>query len=156
MKGFIVSIASLAGLILGFYFALRFSWYIEGILSNAAGSNSMLINLLAFVLSYMLVIIIVHVIGRSLQKMVELTPLGCFNRAAGLLFGLFKGMVLVSALIYLIEIVDQNSLIIKKESKESSLFYMPLAKLVPSLVPEVKDGITKQKAVIADSLLNLL
>ncbi len=145
MKGFIVSIASLAGLVLGFYVALRFSWYLEGVLSNATGSNSMMIHIMAFALSYMLVIILVYIIGRSLQKIVELTPLGCVNRGAGFLFGLFKGLVLVSAVIYLIEIVDMNSVFLKKEKKEASVLYIPIAKLVPSLVPEVKEGMQELK-----------
>lgn len=145
-KGFVLSITSLLGLILGFYISLRFAWYIEGILRQSTGSESPLMHILAFALCYLLVIIVMYFIGKSVEKMLELASLGCLNRIAGAAFGLFKGMLLVSALIYVIEIADSNSVLIKPEKKEASIFYKPIAKLIPSLVPQVKEGIERLKA----------
>ena len=85
-------------------------------------------------------------LGKSVEKMLELASLGCLNRIAGAAFGIFKGMLLVSALIYVIEIADTNSVLIKPEKKEASIFYKPIAKLIPSLVPQVKEGIERLKA----------
>lgn len=145
-KGFVLSITSLIGLILGFYISLRFAWYIEGILRQSTGSESPLMHILAFALCYLLVIIVMYFIGKSVEKMLELASLGCLNRIAGAAFGIFKGMLLVSALIYVIEIADSNSVLIKPEKKEVSIFYKPIAKLIPSLVPQVKEGIERLKA----------
>lgn len=145
-KGFVLSITSLLGLILGFYLSLRFAWLIEGFLREATGSNTPLIHILAFALCYLLVIVIMYFIGKSIEKMLELASLGCFNRIGGALFGIFKGLLLVSAIIYVIEIADQNSVIIKKEKKEASILYKPIAQLVPSLVPQVKKGFERLKA----------
>ncbi len=140
-KGFVMSIASLAGLILGFYMSLRFAWYIEGLLREAIGSDSSLMHLLAFGLCYALVIILVFIAGKSLEKVLSVTPLGCVNRIGGGLFGAFKGLLLVSAFIYVFEIADRNSQLIKAESKEQSVMYKPIARLIPSLVPQVKEGL---------------
>jgi membrane protein required for colicin V production len=82
-KGFILSVTSLLGLILGYYFSIRFAWYIEAVLRESTGSNSPFMHIIAFVLCYLLVIIIVYVIGRSIQKTIEFAALGCFNRMAG-------------------------------------------------------------------------
>jgi hypothetical protein len=49
--------------------------------------------------------------------------------------------VLVSAIIYVIELADRNSVVVKPKSKEESLFYKPMAEVVPSLVPQVKKGL---------------
>lgn len=145
-KGFVLSITSLIGLIFGFYISLRFAWYVEGILRESTGSDSPLMHILAFALCYLLVIIIMYFIGKSIEKMLELASLGCLNRMAGAAFGIFKGMLLVSALIYIIEITDKNSILIKAEKKEQSIFYKPIARLIPSLVPQVKNGIERLKA----------
>lgn len=142
-KGFVMSITSLAGLILGFYLSLRFAWYIEIYLREATGSNSPFMHILAFILCYTLVMIIVFIAGKSIEKALSVTPLGCVNRIGGGLFGAFKGLLLISAFIYVIEIADRNSVFIKPEAKQKSVMYKPLAKLVPSLVPQVKKGIEK-------------
>lgn len=145
LKGFVLSITSLLGLILGFYLSLRFAWFIEGILRESTGSDSPLLHILAFALSYLLVIVIMYIAGKSIEKMLEMASLGCLNRIGGGLFGLFKGLLLVSAIIYVFEIADRKSVIIKPEKKEASIFYKPIAQLVPSLVPQVKKGIDRLK-----------
>ncbi|HLO91274.1 MAG: CvpA family protein [Chloroflexota bacterium] len=145
IKGFVLSITSLLGLILGFYLSLRFAWFTEGILKESTGSESPLIHILAFALSYLLVIVIMYIIGKSIEKMLELASLGCLNRIAGALFGVFKGLLLASAIIYVFEIADRNNVIIKREKKEVSIFYKPIAQLIPSLVPQVKKGIEQLK-----------
>ncbi|HEX2975964.1 MAG TPA: CvpA family protein [Bacteroidales bacterium] len=142
-KGFILSIASLVGLILGYYLSIRFAWYFEELLTKSSGNSSMLIHILSFIICFSLVMISVHFIGRTLQRVLELTPLGCLNRIAGALFGAFKGLLIVSAIIYLIEIADRNNSIISKENKEASVMYKPMAKLIPSLIPQVKKGLQK-------------
>lgn len=144
-KGFILSITSLLGLILGFYLSLRFAWYIELLLRQQTGSDAPFLHILAFVLCYILVIIIMYIIGKSIEKVLELASLGCLNRIAGALFGAFKGLLLVSALIYIIEIADRNNVLLKSETKESSIMYKPIAKLIPSLIPQVKKGLDTWK-----------
>ncbi len=144
-KGFILSATSLLGLILGFYISLRFAWYIEAILRQSTGSDSALMHLLAFGICYLLVIIVMYFIGKTIQKMLEMASLGCLNRISGAIFGAFKGLLLVSALIYVIEIAGQGGLLIKPEKKEASVLYKPIAQLVPSLVPQVKKGLERLK-----------
>jgi len=142
-KGVILSITSLLGLILGFYISLRFAWYIELLLKQSTGSDSSMMHLLAFGICYLLVIVILHFIGKAVQNMIEMASLGCLNRISGAIFGAFKGLLLVSALIYVIEIADHNSLLIKPEKKEASVLYKPIAQLIPSLVPQVKKGLER-------------
>ncbi len=144
-KGFILSATSLLGLILGFYISLRFGWYIEAILQQSTGSDSSLMHLLAFGICYLLVIVVMYFIGKAIQKMLEMASLGCLNRMSGAIFGAFKGLLLVSALIYVIEIADKNSLLIKPEKKEASVLYKPIEQLVPSMVPQVKKGLERLK-----------
>ncbi len=142
-KGFILSITSLLGLILGYYLSIRFAWYFEAILRETTGSNSPFMHVIAFALCYLLVIIIVYIIGKSVQKTLELAALGCFNRMAGAIFGALKGLLFVSALIYIIEIADHQNQLIKAEKKNTSLLYAPIAKLIPSIMPEVKKGLER-------------
>ena len=137
-KGFILSVTSLLGLILGYYLSIRFAWYFEDLLTKSTRSHSILIHLLSFVICFSLVVIAMYILGKTLQKALELTPLGCINRIMGALFGAFKGLLLVSAIIYVIELADRNNTLISKESKEESVMYGPIAKIIPAIVPQVK------------------
>jgi len=144
-KGFIKSITSLLGLILGYYISLRFAWFIENLLVEATGKTFIFMHLLAFVLCFILVMIATYFMGSAVDKMFKIVSLGCVNRLAGAFLGIFKGMIIVGALIYIIEIADRHDVLIKPDKKEASLFYKPLATLIPSLVPQVKRGMEQLK-----------
>lgn len=138
MKGFIMSVATLVGLIAGYYIALNFGWIIEGTLRESIGNKSTLIHVLAFVLCYILVIIIVFIIGKSVEKLIELAALGCVNRIAGAALGVLKGVIIISALIYVVELADKKANIIKDEKKDESVFYKPIASILPAIFPKVE------------------
>lgn len=130
MKGFVLSITSLLGLILGYYLSVRFGWIIEGYLAGESGVSNPLYHVLAFVLAFLLVVIIMYFIGKSIETLLEMASLGCVNRIAGALFGIFKGLLLVAALIYVLELADVKSAIVTKAHKEASIFWKPIAELV--------------------------
>lgn len=130
MKGFVLSITSLLGLILGYYLSVRFGWIIEGYLVGEGGVSNPLYQVLAFVLCFLLVVIIMYFIGKSIETMLEMASLGCVNRIAGAMFGIFKGLLLVAALIYVMELADVKSVLITKDQKEASMFWKPIVGLV--------------------------
>jgi len=130
MKGFVLSITSLLGLILGYYLSVRFGWIIEGYLVGEGGVSNPLYQVLAFVLCFLLVVIIMYFIGKSIETMLEMASLGCVNRISGAMFGIFKGLLLVAALIYVMELADVKSVLITKEQKEASMFWKPIVGLV--------------------------
>jgi len=71
-----------------------------------------------------------YFIGKSIETMLEMASLGCVNRIAGAMFGIFKGLLLVAALIYVMELADVKSVLITKDQKEASMFWKPIVGLV--------------------------
>lgn len=138
MKGFIITAAMLAGLVIGLWAAIHFSEYTAGLLVQRFHFEPRNIRLVAYILTFSAVIILVYLLGRLLTGMVKTAGLGIFNRLAGAIAGAAKGILLVSALILLINKIDPKSHLISSNQKDASLLYRPLEKVAPSVYPLLK------------------
>jgi membrane protein required for colicin V production len=142
-KGFIVGLASLAGFVLGIYLSLRYAGIIEEILCNATGSQAPYMYVIAFFLCFTVVVIFVHFLGKSVEKIVEIAALGFMNRLAGAGFGVIKSLLVFAIIIHLLNVFDAGHSIIKPESKEKSIFYNPLSQVIPGVLPFLKNQIDR-------------
>ncbi|HHL57667.1 MAG: hypothetical protein DRI88_04155 [Bacteroidetes bacterium] len=132
-KGFIIEVATLAALLLGVYFALYFSDYAASLLTDYFTIDEKYLAALSFIVTFIVVVVAVIVIGKIVQKFVNLLLIGFLNKAAGAIFGLLKGALLVSILLVAINYFDASENLIKKEQKEKSVLYQPVASLAPWL-----------------------
>ena len=132
-KGLIISLASLAALILGLYAAFFFSDYAGGLLTEYFTISEKYLAAISFVVTFVVVIIIVIVLGNALDKVIDVLLLGFLNKAAGAVFGFLKGALYMSILIFVVNYFDSGQNIIKKENRENSLFYEPVESVAPFL-----------------------
>jgi len=135
-NGLIKELASIAALILGVWATIKFSDVVAGWFGN---SGTM--KVIAFVLTFVAVLVIVHFAGIVVEKVIKLVIPGFVNSILGLIFGACKVLIVFSVLIYFINIVDKNEVIVKRNVKEKSLFY----KHIEIIVPEGKEYFQKQK-----------
>ncbi len=138
-KGFVLSLTSLVGWLLGLYVSFRFASVVQLWLQAKTGYESSLMYIVAFVLCFVAVVIVMYLIGKSIQKIVEIAALGFFNRLAGAAFGVLKISLLLSALIYLTATVDPGEHLITPQKKEQSFFYRPLSMFLPAVLPFMHD-----------------
>jgi len=132
-KGFIISLASLAALLLGLYFAFFFSDYSAGLLTEYFTISEKYLAAISFVVTFVVVIVAVILLGNALEKVVKVLMLGFLDKAAGAVFGLLKGALYMSILIFVVNYFDSGQNIIKKENREKSLFYEPVESVAPFL-----------------------
>ena len=132
-KGFIISLASLAALILGLYFAFFFSDYAANILTEHFTISKKYLAAFSFVVTFVVVIIAVILLGNALHKIIDVLMLGFLNKAAGAVFGILKGALYMSILIFVINYFGVEHSIIKKENQDNSLLYGPVESLAPLL-----------------------
>ncbi|MFV0376119.1 MAG: CvpA family protein [Mangrovibacterium sp.] len=135
LKGFIVELASLVALVLGLWGAIHFSHYIGNFLSDTFNWNSKHAGLLAFVITFLLILVLIYILGKSLTQVAEAVQLGFLNKLAGMLFGILKTAVILSMLLVFFDNVDKNSQFLSPEIKEKSQVYEPIKNLVPTLLP---------------------
>ncbi len=137
-KGFIVEIASLAALILGIWGAIKFSDWTAGFLSSTMDIHSRHMVTIAFLVTFIVIVVVVHILGRLLDNVVKAVALGFLNRLAGIIFGVLKTAVILSILLLLFDAVDENVHILPSVQKQESKLYTPMKQVVPTLFPFIK------------------
>jgi membrane protein required for colicin V production len=133
-KGFIISLATLAGLLLGIYFAIHFSHYAAGLLERNFHPSSFWLPALAYGSTFLVVLIGVYFIGKMVEKLVEMAGMSILNHLGGALLGFAKGVLIMSTVFYLIVLADPKETLIGRPAKDKSLFYRPVAAVVPKVL----------------------
>ena len=137
-KGFVVMAASLAALILGIWGAIRFSYFTFSFLSNNFELKTQYLSLIAFALTFVIIVILVHLVAGLIERLLKAVALGFVNRIAGLFFGLIKTAFILSVILVIINTIDEKLPFVPEEHKSNSLLYEPLSKLAPAIFPYLK------------------
>jgi membrane protein required for colicin V production len=87
--------------------------------------------ILSYFLTFLLVVIGVIIIGKLLEKVVKTVGLGLANRIIGGLFGLVKGILGVTVLLFIIFHFDPKEKLINRKTKETSFCYPYIEKVFP-------------------------
>ena len=112
-KGLIIEVATLAGLILGVFIAIRYSPFTEGILKDFLNITSRYLSYIALAVTFLLVVIAVYLLGKMLTRLVDIISLGLVNKLLGTLLGIAKYFIMVCVLF------------ISEETRENSLLFDP-------------------------------
>jgi membrane protein required for colicin V production len=137
-NGLIISLATLAGLILGFWGASYFSEFTADWLQDDLGLKSGNIRLIAYVVTFIIVMVLVFLLGRFLTGVVKTAGLGIVNRLAGVLFGICKGLILASFLFLALSHIDPKERLLTAEHKKDSVSYKQVSAIAPVVIPLLK------------------
>jgi len=136
-KGFIIELATLAGLILGVYFGIHFSYIAADFLSNNFEIGEKYLTVVSFAVTFIAVVFIVYLIGRILEKFVDIIALGFLNKLAGAAFGILKGALILSVLIYILNSFDPNRNVLTDKLTSGSALYPAIESIVPEILDRV-------------------
>ncbi len=128
-NGLFVEIASLLALIAGIYGAIHFSYITGDYLSERMDWNERYISITAFVITFILIVILVHTAGKFLTKIANFAMLGLLNKIAGALFGALKVAVILGALLIFFDRINENIGLVDDELKKESALYQPVKDL---------------------------
>lgn len=136
-KGFVIELASLAALILGIFAAINFSYYAADFLNRNFDIAEKYVNIIAFILTFIAVVFVIYMIGRIIEKFIDILMLGFLNRLAGLFFGIIKWAFILSVLIYIINLFDDEKKVITPKLKQGSMLYEPVESFAPYIIPKL-------------------
>lgn len=134
-KGFVIMAATLAALFLGIWGAVHFSSITSELLYRHLNIQTQYLSLVSFALTFILIVIAVHLLARIIDKLLKAVALGFVNRLAGMLFGILKTALIISILLVVVNNIDKRIPFIPEEHKQGSLLYEPLSKLAPAIFP---------------------
>jgi membrane protein required for colicin V production len=138
-NGLFIELASLISLIVGIYVAIKFSSFMKGVLSGFVHWNPNTIQVFAFVLTFMLVVIGISILAKILTQVNDLAFLGWLNKLGGGLFRVLKTVLIVSIVFTVFEKINYHNYLAKKETLDNSLFYNPIQKTAGYIFPSIKN-----------------
>lgn len=139
VKGFFVEMASIVSLILGIWAGVEFSGLVQQWLSKYLTWSNDSMRLAAFILIFVFVVIVVHLIATLTEKFVQAIALSIFSRVAGGIIGALKAAFVLSILMIIISKIENFTItIIPEKSKMESKFYGPISNMAPNILPFLK------------------
>ncbi len=138
-RGLIIEICTLMALVLGVYGAAVFGDMGADFLIREFNTDPQLSLVLGFALLFFLIVAGVFLFGKMLEGVVKMVALGLVNKIFGLLFGLAKFLLILSALFFIWNGFPPTSGLIPDDWKRSSYLYGPVSDLAPAVYPALKD-----------------
>ncbi|MDA9018914.1 CvpA family protein [Flavobacteriales bacterium] len=136
-KGFIVKIASLIALVAGTFAGFHGSEGLANWLKNEVNWSETSVQLTAFILTFILVVIGVHFLAKLIEKMVDLTALGLINKLAGMALGAFQMVLLLSITTFALDGVFGERNWLPAGAAEESVLYPSVETAVEWIIPEM-------------------
>lgn len=137
MKGLFVEVASLVALIAGVYGAIHFSNYAAEFLQNRFDWNEKTINITAFAITFVIIILVISLAGKALTKIADFAALGILNKLLGGVFGVLKIGLILSILLIVFDKMNKKIPFVDKADLEDSVLYYPVKSLAPTLFPDI-------------------
>ncbi|WP_165749461.1 CvpA family protein [Cellulophaga sp. Z1A5H] len=125
-NGLFVEIASIIALIAGIYGTIHFSHLTGAYLAENMNWNEQYMNIASFVITFILIVVLIHLSAKLLTKIADFAMLGLLNKIAGGIFGALKVAIIIGALILFFESVNQTSNLINEDTKKESKLYEPI------------------------------
>lgn len=136
-KGLFVEVASLVALVLGVYGAIHFSGFVAGFLESKVDWNEKTINIVAFAITFVIIVLAISLAGKALTKLADFAALGIVNKLAGGVFGALKIGLILSILLIVFNKLNNTLPFMEKEDLEESVLYEPVKSLAPLIFPNL-------------------
>ena len=141
-KGLFVEIASLVALVLGVYGAIHFSSFVAGFLDTKVDWNEKSINVVAFAITFVIIVLAISLAGKALTKLADFAALGLLNKLLGGVFGGLKIGLILSVLLIIFDTMNNTIPFAEEKDLQDSVLYRPVKGLAPMIFPNI---ITKGK-----------
>lgn len=137
MKGLFVEVASLVALIAGVYGAIHFSNFAAAFLESRTDWNEKTINLVAFAITFVVIITAIALAGKALTKLADFAALGILNKLLGGVFGALKIGLILSVVLIVFNKMNSTIPFVEEKHLEESILYKPVKSLAPMIFPSI-------------------
>ena len=132
---FLLKSLHLLALIAGVYGAIHFSNYAADFLMDKVDWNEKTVNITAFVITFIVIVLLIALAGKALTKLADFAALGILNKFLGSIFGVLKIAVILSVVLIIFDSMNKTLPFTDKEDLEDSMLYEPIKSLVPGIFP---------------------
>ena len=129
-NGLFVELASLISFFIGIYIAVKFSYVFGGFIGDSKTAK-----VAAFVLTFVFVVVGIHLLAKVFSKVASFVFLGWLNRLGGAVFAIIKTVLFLGIILSLFQKVNIENTIISKEKHSNSILFNPIMKTSEVLLP---------------------
>jgi membrane protein required for colicin V production len=144
MKGLFVEVASLVALVLGVYGAIHFSSFAAKFLESKVDWNEKTINIIAFAITFVIIVLVISLAGKALTKLADFVALGILNKLLGGVFGALKIGLILSVLLIIFNKLNNTLPFMEKKDLEDSILYKPVKSIAPMIFPNLIKSETEE------------
>lgn len=137
-KGFIAQVVAIISLILGGWLAYRFSSALTGWLGQWIEAPAAAMNVISFIIIFAIVVTLLFLLGKILEASIKIILLGWLNRLLGLIFALFKYVLVLGLLTVLFDSINGKFNIVQESYLSSSVMYSGFRSIAYSIFPYLK------------------
>lgn len=137
MKGLFVEVASLVALVAGVYGAIHFSYFVANFIQSKTEWAEKTINITAFAITFVLIIIIISLAGKMLTKLADFAALGIINKLLGGVFGALKIGLILSVLLIVFNKMNNTIAFVDEAQIKDSILYNPVKSIAPIIFPNI-------------------
>ncbi len=121
-KGLIIEAFYLLSFVAGAYGAMHFSDAVADWMSDFINIAEEYLVIVSFIVTFIIFMILMRFIGRILSRLLEAVCLGFVDKIGGLVFGVLKGLLLVSIVIMIMNVFGATNLI-NEDIRSTSRLY---------------------------------
>ena len=134
-RGLVMQASTLAALVLGIYAALKFSGFTAKQIAEHFSVNAENLYLISLALTFIGVFILIHLIGKLIDKLLEVIQLSMINKVLGVIFSLCKMALIIGIILAFLDRLNSRAPFFPEGTKEKSIFFEPLSSLAKEIFP---------------------
>jgi membrane protein required for colicin V production len=138
-NGLIISVASFVAILIGIWGAIKFSDYSATFLIEHFTMTSKYIKIISFAITFVIIIILVHLIARLIDKFLSAVALGLVNKLSGAVFGILKYCCILSIFLIILNNINKKFKLIPEDIKNNSLLYCQLTNISVKIYPSLEN-----------------
>jgi membrane protein required for colicin V production len=132
--GIVTQLAGIVAFFGGIWVASHFSSDFNKLFSFAGKYAS----IVSFSVFFLVAVILVFLIAKLTNKIVDNASLSTINKMAGAVFGGLKFALMLSVLFFVLDALESSYKQISFQQKKESLLYQPISKIAPLIIPGLK------------------
>jgi membrane protein required for colicin V production len=121
-NGLILELTFVLALILGVFAAYFYASMVAVYLDNWLNWSAAMINLTAFILTFLIVVIVVNMLGKLISQIIGMIALGFVNKIAGGVFGILKVLLLIGIVFLVADAIKAHFNLFEYKVVQSSIF----------------------------------
>jgi membrane protein required for colicin V production len=151
-KGLFVEVASVIALIAGVFGAIHFSDFASNFLESRFDWNERTINIIAFIITFVIIVLAISMAGKALTKLADFAALGMLNKLLGAIFGALKIGLILSIVLMIFDKMNKTLPFIEEEEFQESILYNPIKSIAPTIFPYIiKEDLPSETANTANT-----